>query len=54
MDQKGKGIKKPVFCVITQRFKTCFELLRSHFAPHAETDLERAEQLERRRREDAR
>jgi hypothetical protein len=49
-EEKTKGTTKPIFRVITQRLQAYFELLKAQFAPHAETDLERAERLARERR----
>jgi hypothetical protein len=50
MKNRRKIKAKGVFRVVTRQLQTYFELLKARFAPHAETDLERAERLARERR----
>ena len=54
MNERRNAKTKGVFRVLTQQLKTYFELLKTQFAPHAETALERAERLAREKRDSVR
>jgi hypothetical protein len=47
MNERQKAKTKGVFRVLTQQLRSYFDLLKTRFAPRAETDLERAERLAR-------
>ena len=54
MNERRKARTKGVFRVLTQHLKTYFELVKTQFAAHAETALERAERLAREKRDNVR